>query len=177
MYSVGKVSSLCCQPCSPATCLCLALAADICPHSAQSTAQVATTCCWPLQEVKVHQKGGEADDALLRALLDFHSSQLAANRRGLAVLLSGGCKAQVWAMCRVKQCCRLPVWDSCCRKAHPVTHGNIDGQPCPAPHRQCPCGCSSLASLDEPASACRACLCARKAKFYSVPDCFSDRHT
>eukprot|EP00891_Asterochloris_glomerata_P005551 jgi/Astpho2/5551/Aster-02811 len=41
------------------------------------------------KEVKVHQKGGEADDALLRALLDFHSSQLAANRRGLAVLLSG----------------------------------------------------------------------------------------
>lgn len=34
-------------------------------------------------------KGGEADDALKRVILDFHSNQLAAGKQAVIALLSG----------------------------------------------------------------------------------------
>ena len=34
-------------------------------------------------------KGGEADDALKRVMLDFHTTQLVAQKQALIVLLSG----------------------------------------------------------------------------------------
>ena len=34
-------------------------------------------------------KGGEADDALKRVMLDFHTTQLVAQKQALLVLLSG----------------------------------------------------------------------------------------
>lgn len=36
-------------------------------------------------------KGGEADDALKRVMLDFHTTQLVAQKQALIVLLSGKC--------------------------------------------------------------------------------------
>jgi len=37
-------------------------------------------------------KGGEADDALKRVMLDFHTTQLVAQKQALIVLLSGKCR-------------------------------------------------------------------------------------
>lgn len=36
-------------------------------------------------------KGGEADDALKRVMLEFHTTQLIARKQALIVLLSGKC--------------------------------------------------------------------------------------
>ena len=50
-------------------------------------------------------KGGEADDALKRVMLDFHTTQLVAHKQALLVLLSGKNSSKhhqhMWKSCHV----------------------------------------------------------------------------
>ena len=51
-------------------------------------------------------KGGEADDALKRVMLDFHTTQLVAQKQALIVLLSG---EHHFASCFQELICRVAV--------------------------------------------------------------------